>query len=86
MSLGPSLIVPVTLWGRHPPTHRISSLYLTPDQRTLVTGCADGQIITWTVQPGTLEVPPSARRAAPRGLRAGRDARALGAGATLGTV
>ncbi|XP_037094833.1 WD repeat-containing protein 7-like [Pollicipes pollicipes] len=58
MSLGPSLIVPVVLWGRHPPTHRISCVYLTPDQRTLVTGCADGQIVTWDVHPSTLEVNP----------------------------
>ena len=69
MSLGPSLIVPVTLWGRHPPTHRISCLYLTPDQRTLVTGCSDGQIITWTVQPGTLQVRGRLPRARVRSFR-----------------
>ncbi|XP_077870004.1 uncharacterized protein LOC100367391 [Saccoglossus kowalevskii] len=42
-----SLVVPIILWGRHPPTHCISAVMITSDQRTIVTGCHDGQLILW---------------------------------------
>ncbi|XP_070535704.1 WD repeat-containing protein 7-like [Ptychodera flava] len=42
-----NLVVPVMLWGRHPPTHCISAVMITSDQRTIVTGCHDGQIVLW---------------------------------------
>ena len=38
------------MWGKHAPTHCISALYLLRDQRTLVTGASDGQIILWEVE------------------------------------
>ncbi|XP_052757151.1 WD repeat-containing protein 7 isoform X2 [Galleria mellonella] len=55
---GTNLIVPVVLWGKHAPTHCISSVYLSRDQKTLVTGCYDGQICIWGVQPETLKMIP----------------------------
>lgn len=55
---GTNLIVPVVLWGKHAPTHCISSVYLSRDQKTLVTGCYDGQICIWQVDPETLKMTP----------------------------
>lgn len=55
---GTNLIVPVVLWGKHAPTHCISSVYLSRDQKTLVTGCYDGQICIWQVEPETLKMTP----------------------------
>ncbi|KAJ2939340.1 hypothetical protein O0L34_g13438 [Tuta absoluta] len=55
---GTNLIVPVVLWGKHAPTHCISSIYLSRDQKTLVTGCYDGQICIWSVEPETLKMTP----------------------------
>ncbi|XP_017768503.1 PREDICTED: WD repeat-containing protein 7 isoform X2 [Nicrophorus vespilloides] len=55
---GTSLVVPVVLWGKHAPTHCISCIYLSRDQRTLATGCYDGQICLWQVNPDTLEMIP----------------------------
>lgn len=56
MAGGTSLVVPIVLWGKTPLTHCISCVYLSPDQRTLVTGCYDGQICLWVVSPETLKV------------------------------
>lgn len=56
MAGGTSLVVPIVLWGKTPLTHCISSIYLSPDQQTLVTGCYDGQICLWSVSPETLKV------------------------------
>lgn len=56
MAGGTSLVVPIVLWGKTPMTHCISCVYLSPDQRTLVTGCYDGQICLWAVSPETLKV------------------------------
>ncbi|XP_077994081.1 WD repeat-containing protein 7-like isoform X2 [Glandiceps talaboti] len=42
-----NLVVPIMLWGRHPPTHCISAVMITSDQRTIVTGCHDGQLVLW---------------------------------------
>ncbi|VVC26688.1 Hypothetical protein CINCED_3A013205 [Cinara cedri] len=58
MAGGTSLVVPIVLWGKTPLTHCISCVYLSPDQRTLVTGCYDGQICLWTVSPETLKMTP----------------------------
>lgn len=56
MTAGPSLVVPIVLWGKIAPTHCISCIYLSRDQKTLVTGCYDGQICLWQVDPDTLKV------------------------------
>ncbi|XP_050439135.1 WD repeat-containing protein 7 isoform X2 [Adelges cooleyi] len=58
MAGGTSLVVPIVLWGKTPLTHCISCVYLSPDQRTLVTGCYDGQICLWSVSPETLKMVP----------------------------
>lgn len=42
-----NLVVPVVLWGPTAPTHCVSSVYLSKDQKTLATGCYDGQICLW---------------------------------------
>lgn len=55
---GTNLIVPVVLWGKHAPTHCVSSVYLSRDQKTLVTGCYDGQICIWQVDPESLKMTP----------------------------
>ncbi|XP_059484205.1 WD repeat-containing protein 7 isoform X1 [Neocloeon triangulifer] len=52
------LIVPVVLWGKEAPTHCISCVYLSKDQRTLITGAYDGQICLWQVEPDTLKMTP----------------------------
>ena len=44
-----SLLVPMVMWGPHAPTHCISTIYLMRDQKTLVTGASDGQVILWDV-------------------------------------
>ena len=49
MSSSSSLVVPMLMWGRRPPTHCITVLYLLRDQRTLVTGGGDGQVLLWEV-------------------------------------
>ncbi|XP_022909128.1 WD repeat-containing protein 7 isoform X2 [Onthophagus taurus] len=53
-----SLVVPIVLWGKHAPTHCISCIYLSKDLKTLVTGCYDGQICLWQVDPETLKMTP----------------------------
>ncbi|KAK9306438.1 hypothetical protein QLX08_002939 [Tetragonisca angustula] len=58
MTAGTSLVVPIVLWGRIAPTHCISCIYLSRDQKTLVTGCYDGQICLWQVDPETLKMSP----------------------------
>ncbi|XP_043681157.1 WD repeat-containing protein 7 isoform X9 [Vespula pensylvanica] len=58
MTAGTSLVVPIVLWGRIAPTHCISCVYLSRDQKTLVTGCYDGQICLWQVDPETLKMTP----------------------------
>ncbi|XP_077293336.1 WD repeat-containing protein Rbcn-3B isoform X4 [Arctopsyche grandis] len=55
---GTNLVVPVVLWGKNAPTHCISSVFLSRDQKTLVTGCYDGQICIWQVDPDTLKMTP----------------------------
>ncbi|XP_067003219.2 WD repeat-containing protein 7 isoform X2 [Anabrus simplex] len=58
MSVGANLVVPVVLWGKTAPTQCISCILLSRDQRTLVTGCYDGQICLWQVDPDTLKMTP----------------------------
>ncbi|XP_012241536.1 WD repeat-containing protein Rbcn-3B isoform X14 [Bombus vancouverensis nearcticus] len=58
MTAGTSLVVPIVLWGRIAPTHCVSCIYLSRDQKTLVTGCYDGQICLWQVDPETLKMSP----------------------------
>ncbi|KAG8034804.1 hypothetical protein G9C98_007880 [Cotesia typhae] len=53
-----SLVVPIVLWGKVPPTHCISCMYLSRDQKTLVTGCYDGHVCLWQVDPETLKMTP----------------------------
>lgn len=57
MSTANNLIVPVVLWGKLAPTHCISAIYLAKDQKTLATGCNDGQICVWDVD-DNLEINP----------------------------
>jgi len=42
-----NLVVPIVMWGRSAPSHCISSVYLLRDQKTMVTGSHDGQVIIW---------------------------------------
>jgi hypothetical protein len=44
-----NLVVPVVLWGRNPPTHCISAILMTQDEKNIITGCNDGQIVVWDV-------------------------------------
>lgn len=50
VGLSSQLIVPITLWGKEPPTHCISSVFLTNDQKTIITGCNDGHICVWDME------------------------------------
>ncbi|TRY54274.1 hypothetical protein DNTS_010122 [Danionella cerebrum] len=56
---GNSLVLPIVLWGRHAPTHCISSLLVMEDLATIITGCHDGQICIWDMTP-ELEINPRA--------------------------
>ena len=48
-----SLVIPLVMWGPHPPAHCVSALYLLRDQKTLVSGSFDGQVFLWTVDTTT---------------------------------
>ena len=45
--------MPIVVWsggsGKNSPTHRVSSLLLTPDCNTLISGSVDGHIILWNL-------------------------------------
>ncbi|XP_053543648.1 WD repeat-containing protein 7 isoform X2 [Ictalurus punctatus] len=56
---GNSLVLPIVLWGRHAPTHCISSLLVMDDLATIISGCHDGQICIWDLTPD-LEINPRA--------------------------
>ncbi|XP_023684469.1 WD repeat-containing protein 7 isoform X2 [Paramormyrops kingsleyae] len=56
---GNSLVLPIVLWGRHAPTHCISSLLVMDDLSTIITGCHDGQICLWDMT-SDLEINPRA--------------------------
>lgn len=49
MTVSNQLVVPIMLWGNKAPTHCISAVYLTKDEKTIVTGCNDGQICVWDI-------------------------------------
>ena len=49
MASGSSIVVPMVLWGRHAPTHCVSTILMTPDMKHVITGCNDGQICIWDV-------------------------------------
>ena len=49
MSGSSSLVIPLVMWGSHPPAHCVSALYLLRDQKTLISGSFDGQVFLWTV-------------------------------------
>ncbi|CAB0012718.1 unnamed protein product [Nesidiocoris tenuis] len=58
MANSSQLVIPVVLWGKSPPTHCVSCVYLSRDQSTLITGCYDGQICLWQVEPESLKMIP----------------------------
>lgn len=45
-----SSVVPVVLWGSTPPSHCISCVITTYDQKTVVTGSTDGQLGIWDLR------------------------------------
>ena len=45
-----SSVVPVVLWGSTPPSHCISCIITTYDQKTIVTGSSDGQLGVWDLR------------------------------------
>ncbi|XP_053128749.1 WD repeat-containing protein 72 isoform X2 [Hemicordylus capensis] len=47
----------VTLWGSQAPTHSITAILITEDQRTIVTGSQEGQLCLWTLSP-ELQISP----------------------------
>lgn len=53
-----NLVVPVVLWGPFASTHCVSSVFLSRDQKTLATGCYDGQICLWQVDPESMKMTP----------------------------
>lgn len=48
--LANQLIVPITLWGNEAPTHCISAIYISNDQKTLATGTNDGHVCIWDLE------------------------------------
>ncbi|XP_077561851.1 WD repeat-containing protein Rbcn-3B isoform X3 [Haemaphysalis longicornis] len=59
MTISSQLVVPMTLWGKIAPTHCMSSVFITKDQKMIVTGCNDGQICVWDIIDGAKIVPRS---------------------------
>ena len=45
-----NLVVPLVMWGKSSPGHCVSCVYLLRDQRTMVTGSHDGQLIIWQLE------------------------------------
>ena len=52
-----SLVIPIVLWGQKPPTHRISSIFVSFDFKYIISGCRDGQLLIWDYKPNTTIVP-----------------------------
>ena len=71
MATSSSLVVPMTLWGPRAPAHCITVLYLLRDQKTLVTGSADGQIVLWEVDASPADTSNSEWSVVPRHLLVG---------------
>ncbi|XP_049525058.1 WD repeat-containing protein 7-like [Dermacentor silvarum] len=59
MATSSQLVVPMTLWGKIAPTHSVSSIFFTKDQKIIVTGSNDGQICIWDIVDGAKIVPRS---------------------------
>ncbi|KAH6929491.1 hypothetical protein HPB50_000867 [Hyalomma asiaticum] len=57
MTTSSQLVVPMTLWGKVAPTHNVSSIFITKDQKIIVTGCNDGQLCVWDIMDGAKIVP-----------------------------
>lgn len=49
-NMSSSSVIPVVLWGNRPPSHCISCIITTYDQKTIVTGSTDGQLGIWDVR------------------------------------
>ena len=47
LTTGSNLIVPLVLWGKNRPSHTITSATFSLNQKTLLTGSAEGQICLW---------------------------------------
>jgi len=43
-------IVPLVLWGKHPPAHTVSCIACTYDQKTIITGTIQGQLGVWDLR------------------------------------
>lgn len=41
----------VALWGKKAPSHSITTIMITDDQQTIVTGSQEGQLCLWTLSP-----------------------------------
>nr|KAF6389467.1 WD repeat domain 72 [Myotis myotis] len=41
----------VTLWGKKAPSHSITTIMITDDQQTIVTGSQEGQLCLWSLSP-----------------------------------
>lgn len=50
IKMSSSSVVPVVLWGKSPPTHCISCITTTYDQKAIVTGSTDGQLGVWDLR------------------------------------
>ncbi|CAJ0578746.1 unnamed protein product, partial [Mesorhabditis spiculigera] len=44
------LVVPIVLWGKQPPRHRITAIRILSDRTTVITGADNGHIIIWKLQ------------------------------------
>ncbi|XP_065833332.1 WD repeat-containing protein 7-like isoform X2 [Oscarella lobularis] len=45
-----STVIPLVLWGKKAPSHDVTCIMLTNDQKTIVTGSSDGQICLWSLR------------------------------------
>lgn len=59
MAISSQLVLPMTLWGKLAPTHCMSSIFITRDQKVIVSGCNDGQICVWDIIDNKTIVPRS---------------------------
>ncbi|GAV02423.1 hypothetical protein RvY_12991-2 [Ramazzottius varieornatus] len=59
MQSSSTLVVPIVLWGNKCPTHCISSILLSPNQNSAVTGSYDGQICLWHFRDGVFKATPT---------------------------
>ncbi|XP_065568278.1 WD repeat-containing protein 7-like isoform X2 [Artemia franciscana] len=57
-SVSQSVVVPLVLWGKSSPTHSISSILVSRNHSTIVTGTSQGQICLWDFDLSSLESKP----------------------------